>query len=331
MSKRYSFQAVTLIVTATCALALSSRPAFAVTVFSDQFNAGSTIDQAPGTPTATSTSYEFGAGNTNNTAVSVNPGDLSIALGNTSSVDGEIAALFAASPVTLANIGDFIDLQVTWVATSNVFSGAATASTQVALGLYDSGGSAPQQGATLFNSANSPTGGAQNWAGYYGFAIQGSNSKIDTRPKQTGATATNQELLFGGTSGSQAFGNPAGAQLTSASKATTIAESAGATNTSELRITLTGVNSLAVSNTLFSGAGTGGTIIFAENGTTNNTVTDLSFDGLAFGYRYSGTQATSALDVQSITVLTSVVPEPSTVALVGVAIAMIPMFRRRRS
>ena len=95
-----------------------------------------------------------------------------------------------------------------------------------------------------------------------------------------------KNCFFGGTSGSQAFGNPAAFQLTSASKATTITESAGATNTSELRITLTGVNSLAVSNTLFSGAGTGGTIIFAENGTTNNTVTDLSFDGLAFGYRY---------------------------------------------
>ena len=177
MSKRYSFLAVTTIATVTCALVLPNRSALAVTtVFSDQFNAGSTIDQAPGTPTATSTSYEFGAGNTNNTAVSVNPGDLSIALGNTSSVDGEIAALFAASPVTLANIGDFIDLQITWVATSNVFSGAATASTQVALGLYDSGGSAPQQGATLITECEQPNGGAQNWAGGYGyFAIQGSN------------------------------------------------------------------------------------------------------------------------------------------------------------
>jgi hypothetical protein len=83
-----------------------------------------------------------------------------------------------------------------------------------------------------------------------------------------------------------------------------------------------------VSNTLFAGAGTGGSILWAENGTTN-TASDFTFDGMAFGWRYSGSQATSALDIQSITVTTNV-PEPSTWALVVGAIAMIPFLRRRR-
>jgi hypothetical protein len=313
-------------------LVLSSQSAFAVTtVFSDTFNAGSTLNAAPTAPTATSTSYESGVGATSGASSSINPGDLSLALGNTTSVLGEIEARFGASPVTLATVGDFIDLQVTWVATSNVFSGAATTATQVALGLYNSGSSNPQQGQILFNSTTSPTGGAQNWEGYAGNAIQGSNSKVIARPKQTSATsAQNQELLFNAASGSQAFNSPQGGQLSGASKATVISETQGSTNTSEFRITLTGATSLAVSNMMFSGAGTGGPIIFAENGTTNSA-TDFTFDGLAFGYRFSGTQSNSAIDVQSITVTTNVVPEPSTVMLVGVGFAMLlGLVRRRR-
>jgi PEP-CTERM motif-containing protein len=336
MSKRHSFLAVTLV--ATCAFALSSPTAFALTtVFSDTFNSGSTLNAAPTTPTSTSASYEFGVGATvTGTADSINPGDLSLDLGNTASILGEIEAQFAASPITLANVGDFIDLQVTWVATSNVFSGISGPNTQVDMGLYNSGSSAPQQGSMVFNSTSSPTGGAKSWEGYAGSIFQGANSKVYARPKQTSATsAQNQELLFNAASSSQAYNSPQGGQLTSASKASTISESAGSTNTSEFKITLTGVNSLAVSNLLYAGAGTGGSILFFEQGTTNN-VTDFSFDALAFGYRsvvVAGNSASnSAVDVQSITVTTNTVPEPSTVMLVGAGFAMmLGLIRRRRS
>ena len=90
------------------------------------------------------------------------------------------------------------------------------------------------------------------------------------------------------------------------------------------------MSSLAVSNMMYNGAGTGGTIVFAENGTTNG-VSDFTFDGLAFGYRFSGTQSNSAIDVQSITITTNV-PEPSTFALAGAGLGiMLMMIRRRRS
>jgi hypothetical protein len=336
MSKRHSFLAVTLV--ATCAFALSGQSVFAVTtVFNDTFNSGSTLNAAPAAPTSTSASYEFGAGvAVTGTTTSINPGDLSIDLGSTATILAEVAAQFASSPITLANVGDFVDLQVTWVATSNVFSGISGPSTQVDLGLYNSGGSLPQQGSTIFNSTSSPTGGAKSWEGYAGSVFGGANSKVYARPKQTSATsAQNQELLFNAASSSQAYNSPQGGQLTSASKAATVSEAAGSTNTSEFKITLTGVNSLAVSNLLYAGAGTGGSILFNEQGTTNN-VTDFSFDALAFGYRSSviagNSASNSAVDIQSITVLTNTVPEPSTMMLVGAGFAMmLGLARRRRS
>jgi hypothetical protein len=141
--------------------------------------------------------------------------------------------------------------------------------------------------------------------------------------------ATNQELLFNNASSSQSYHDPAGGNLTGASKTATNNLTAGATYTSEFRITLTGTTSLAVSNTLFSGSGTGGTVLWSQNGTTNNA-TDVTFDGLAFGWRYSGTSASSQLDIDSITVSTNI-PEPSTWMLVASGLAlMIGLARRRR-
>jgi len=306
------------------------RAAADVTIFSDTFGSGSTLNAAPATPTANSTSYEQGLGVTvTGSGGSIASGDLSLKGGTTSSLVDEIAALFTSTPLTLSGIGSEIDFQVVWVATSNILSGTSTGS-QIALGLYNSGGSAPQQGATIFSSGTSPTGGAKGWEGYAASTLQAGTSKIYPRPIQNNATlATNQELLFNNVSSSQSFHDPAAGNLTGASKTSTNNLTIGATYTSELRITLTGATSLAVSNTLFSGAGTGGTVLWSENGTTNNA-TDVTFDGLGFGYRYSGTSAASQLDIDSIAVTTNI-PEPSTWMLVGSGLAlMIGLARRRR-
>jgi PEP-CTERM motif-containing protein len=315
-----------------CASLLSVQLASAQdpVIFSDTFGSGSTLNAAPTAPTANSTSYEQGLGITvTGSSGSIASGDLSLVGGSTGSLVNEVGALFTATPLTLSGVGSEIDLQVVWVATSNILSGASTGS-QIALGLYNSGGSAPQQGTTIFDSGTSPTGGAKGWEGYAASTLQAGTSKIYPRSVQNNATlATNQELLFNNVSSSQSYHDPAGGNLTGASKTSTNNLTAGATYTSELRITLTGATSLAVSNTLFSGAGTGGTVLWSENGTTNNA-TDVTFDGLAFGYRYSGTSAASELDINSITVSTNI-PEPSTWMLVASGLAlMIGLARNRR-
>ena len=249
--------------------------------------------------------------------------------GVTSSIVDEIAALFTATPLALSGTGNWIDLQVVWVDTANVLSGTSTGS-QIGIGLYNSGGSAPQQGTTIFSSTTSPTGGAKGWDGYAASTLQLGTSKIYPRsPQNNGTLATNQELLFNNVSSSQSYHDPSGGNLTGASKSSTNNLTAGATYTSELKITITGATSLAVSNVLYSGAGTGGTVLWSQNGTTNSA-TDLTFDGLAFGYRYSGSNVTSQLDINSIEV-TSTIPEPSTWMLVGSGLAlMIGLARRRR-
>jgi hypothetical protein len=314
-----------------CISVLSVQRASAdTTIFNDTFGSGSTLNAAPTAPTANSTSYEQGLGIVaTGSSGSIASGDLSLKGGTTSSLVDEIAALFTATPLTLSGVGSEIDLQVVWVATTNILFGTSTGS-QIALGLYDSGGSAPQQGATIFDSASSPTGGAKGWEGYAASTLQAGTAKIYPRPIQNNATlATNQELLFNNVSSSQSFHDPAAGNLTGASKSSTNNLTAGATYTSELRITLTGATSLAVSNTLFSGAGTGGTVLWSQNGTTNNA-TDVTFDGLAFGYRYSGSSAATELDINSIAVTTNI-PEPSTWMLVGSGLAlMIGLVRRRR-
>jgi PEP-CTERM motif len=309
---------------------LSVQRASAVTIFSDTFGSGSTLNAAPAAPTANSTSYEQGLGTTvTGSSGSISSGDLSLKSGATSTILDEVAALFTATPLTLSGTGSEIDLQVVWVDTANVLSGGSTAS-QVALGLYDSGGSAPQQGTTIFSSTSSPTGGAKGWEGYAASALQAGTSKIYPRPIQNNATlATNQELLFNNVSGTQSFHDPAAGNLSGASKTSAITLTNGSTYTSELRITLTGASSLAVSNTLFTGAGTGGAVLWSENGTTNNA-TDVTFDGLAFGWRYSGTNIASQLDIDSIAVTTNI-PEPSTWMLVASGFAvMVGLARRRR-
>lgn len=317
-------------VVVACVSVLSvGRVSAQVTLFNDTFGSGSTLNAAPTAPSANSTSYEQGLGVTvTGSSGSIGSGDLMLKGGTTSSLVDEVAALFTATPLTLPSIGSEIDLEVVWVATTNILSGTSTGS-QIALGLYNSGGSAPQQGATIFDSATSPTGGAKGWEGYAASTLQAGTAKIYPRGMQNNGTlATNQELLFNNVSSSQSYHDPAGGNLTGASKSSTNNLTAGATYTSELRITLTGATSLAVSNTLFSGAGTGGTVLWSQNGTTNNA-TDVTFDGMAFGYRYSGSSAASELDISSITVTTNV-PEPSTWMLVGSGLALLVGLARRR-
>src|SRR5215472_17051233 len=89
-----------------------------ITVFSDNFSS-STVNRAAVAPTSTSTSYEFFSG-INGGSSSIAPGDLHLALPSTTSVLGEAQAAFTTSPITLAKVGDFLDLAVTFINSSNI-------------------------------------------------------------------------------------------------------------------------------------------------------------------------------------------------------------------
>ncbi len=296
---------IALAITAACGLVFFGEPALAqLTIFSDTFGSGSTLNQPPATPTAISASYEYGVGFTDNFvsgSSSISPADLSLTLPDTSSILGEIQAQFTSAPVTLVNPGDYINLMVTFVDTAGVLSDAATANSTVNIGLYNSGGSAPQQGLTVFESTTSPTNGAQNWQGYVGRIILSGAPEFFTRPAQTNATSTqNQDLLFNNASSTQAFNSPKGVIFgVGATGMSTLTDLS--TYTMNFRITLNGASSITVSNALFSGAGTNGTQLFGFGATTNGVPTS-SFDGLAFGWRYSGGIGASTMDINSITV-----------------------------
>jgi PEP-CTERM motif-containing protein len=325
-------RAIALVITATCALVLTSRSASAqTTVFSDQFNNGSTVNAAPGTPTTNSTSYETGMGNTTGASVSISSNDLDITSANTSSGFNEVAAQFTASPITLVNPGDFVDLTITFVATSNILSSAVGVNSTLAIGLYNSGGVAPLQGNSLYNNTggSSGTGGVQNWVGYNGRMLQNGTAQLYSRNAQTGSNSRNQDLLFNNASSSLTYNSPVGSIYGTKGSVGSVLVN-GDTYTMDYRLTLTAAGTIAGTNTLYSGAGIGGTELFALGATTNGTLS-TTFDGLAFGYRVSAGGATqAALDLNSIVVTTNIVPEPSTVALVGAGFGLMMMAARRR-
>ena len=304
---------------------LSSR---ADTVFSDDFSS-STINQVPAAPTATATSYQFFSGLSGGSA-SIAAGDLHLAMPNTSSVLGEAQALFTSTPITLATVGDYLDVTATFMATSGIM-GSGNNSSTLNIGLFNSGGAAPNQGPIVLNTGNT-TGGAQTWLGYAGRIFVSGNASLFTRPSQTanGSTSQNQDLLFTGASGSQAFNSPSGTGL--GSTASAVALTAGGVYTLDFRVTLSAAGTLSISNALYSGSSVNAlNAIFAQQKSASgaNLLTS-SFDGLAMGWRYSGTAAASSMDISSLVVTDQItVPEPNTLALVGLGLGSLLIFRRR--
>ena len=170
------------------------------------------------------------------------------------------------------------------------------------------------------------TGGTEDWVGYASRIFLSGNSTIFTRPAQTpsGTSSQNQDLLFTGASGSQAFNNPAGASLGSTAGAVTL--TSGTTNTVQFVVTLTAANTLSISNIIYAGAGTGGPIIFSQNKNASggNFLTG-SFNGFAIGWRNSSNPAqVSTMDIASITVSgqATVISEPPTINTQPVAVTV---------
>jgi hypothetical protein len=254
-----------------------------------------------------------GATATNGFALYNASNHLDFGIGATSSGVVEAQALFTNAPVMLANNGDMISLTVTFTNTS----GLLTASGSLGFGLYNSGQNYPVPGGLNSNLASTNTGfaagNAQTWVGYLGqLSYTGANSQILTRPAQNGIYNNNQDGVTTGSSAS--YGNPVGATVGAASSSPSLTLVAASPYTEVLSITQAGSNTLAITNSLYFGAGTNGTLLSQFGGVASgSTFLTTSFDALALGWRETGNQAT-AIDINRISIsFGSAIPLPSNV------------------
>jgi autotransporter-associated beta strand protein len=311
----------------TLAAFLAAMPfaAKATVFFSDTFGSGSTLTNVtPANPTANSTAYQYLTGGRSFPAwLNLAANDLRIGTTSGSSVIGECQTLFSTNPIILAADGDYIQVTVTFTNFGQLFSGSAS----LGLGLFNSGGLngsvKPVPGglnaSLTLNSNTAPTGYAQNWKGYFGFIVtNGTAHKIYNRAAQTGAANNNQATVTTGTSSSPQNPNPAAlSNIGISASPSLLSLTMGATYTEVLAITRNGANSVAITNTLYSGPNTGGSVIVSCGAiATNATYLTSAFDALSFGYR-----ATTGItnDISSIKVDGSV-----TVAAVPPTITLQP-------
>jgi len=304
------------------------------TYFSDNFSNGSTTNGTSirgGSPTASYTSYDIAS--TKNTfagtnGVTIAPNNLHLALAAaTTSGFWEAQALFVTNSgvgdtnaIVLSQPGDYIDLTVVFTNTLGTLLAGGSKSA-LWIGLYNSGGNYPVAGALaqsgLSTATGSPyaTGNCASWVGYVAEIPTTSSATVETitRPVQNQVTeSANQELLGNGAS-SGTFANPKGTVIGKGPTAT-VTLTSGGTYTLELELFLTDVNTLTVSNTIYSGAGTGGTVVFTQ-GSTNisqaaSTFTTATFDGLAIGAFNSGASVDPIMDISSILITGYSSPTP---------------------
>jgi autotransporter-associated beta strand protein len=287
-----------LFVIAISVAALRSQAA--TTYFTDDFAHGSTLNQPPVAPTATSASYEVMSSKNWNPAPSLTSGDLKFGIAATTSGSIEIQAIFTNSPIALVVEGDYVEMNITFTNTAGLLTGAGA----LGFGLYSSGGSFPVSGG-LNSTANNgqtanATGGVQNWAGYVGqLGFSGSNSRIMTRAAQTGTDNRNQDLVTSG-SGSLSYGVPGAATVGSQSTAPSLTLTNGV-YTEDLIITLSSSNTLYITNTFYAGPAATGTPLSQFGAEATGTLLASQYDGLGVGWRETGNQATT-MDISSIRV-----------------------------
>jgi PEP-CTERM motif len=323
-------------------LAIVAMPlaSFGDTIFSDTFGT-SGLNTAAGTPTSSATTYETWTQGAPGT-LSIATGDFHFQTSSTVSVLGELQAQFPST--TLVNVGDFVQLDITFNNTANVLVAGQNANATLNVGLFNSGGVAPNTGAGNLSTAGT-TGGAQNWVGYAGRMFLNGNATIYNRKAQTVGTSTssqNQDLLFNNASSSAAFNSPNGTTITTAggtgnSAAGLTAGAVGASSASvytlDYKITLSAAGTETITSELFNGTTPTGTPIFNTTGSaTGANNLSSTFDSLAFGFRQNnsiaGTSESSSLDISALTVNIETTPEPTTMALAGLGAAGMLLARR---
>lgn len=286
-------------------------------VFTDNFNNGSTTNHTSvpgGTPFNSFTSYDVAATKAATTNVTITPGDFKIAL-NSSTSSGllEVQALFSTAPITLVNAGDYINLTYTF----RITNALPASSAYIAQGLFNSGGVPPVAGSLnnsgLAGNSGSPfaTGNCAGWQGYFSRIFSNAASGAFTRPIQNagGTTSANQDLVGNGVTGG--FNNPAPATVdTTETASPTLTPGAYYTISYTIAMTDPTGPTLTISNFLYSGAGTGGSLLFSQtNVATGTNYLTNSFDGMAFGRREGGSVLIT-MDITNITISENILGLP---------------------
>jgi hypothetical protein len=274
------------------------------TVFSDTFGSSTVNSNAPALPTEFGASYEVLSGKSENPIPAINSSGMVFGIGATGSGVIEVQALFTTNPVALYAAGDFVRLQVTFTDTAGILSQAGNWD----FGLYNSGGGSLPVAGGLNNGLNSvsstaATGGTQLWEGYVaqiGYGGTGATSDFyDRQPQITGTFNNDQDLVT--TSTSSSYNSPPANPIGIASTVPSTVLTVGAQYTEMLTYTMTSSNALQLQSQIYSGTGTTGTVMSVMSAVTGTTPLTNRFDGLAFGWRATGSTA-SEMTVNSIIV-----------------------------
>ena len=300
-----------------CALLALAAPLVAIaqqTVFYDTFGS-STLNQTNafpgGTPTASSTSYTCASAKAAPN-FSIAPGHLHLYCPATSTANSEAQAMFTKFPVSLASIGDYVELTYTFTDSTNLMNGVGGNGSGLLVGLFNSGGTSPLGGTILQNgglggASTAYIGGTSNWLGYnaqmFYNQTAGSAWGLFTRSVQAIAQNIDQELLYN-------YKTPSGATLSSITPPASFPFpnlTVGSQYTTQYRITLSAVGTLTISNALYTGNDTTGALIFSNVAATvtGGNLLTTNFDGLAIGFRAGGGTSLPAWtnDINSITVV----------------------------
>jgi len=300
----------------------------ATVVFQDKFTSGanSTLNptaSSPGTLTGSRTAYEI-ASSKSATSTTIASGVITFGNFSTSSGYCEAQALFTNSAVTLNTAGQYLEVYYVFTDTTTLFNGNAGANEEINIGLYNSSGSGPTNGANLWNSglASGSTAGdvgcAKGWVGYNGMLAYNIASgtvyggELYTRAAQTAANNLNQGL--GPVSGATLGGFIAGPGAYSQPALTV-----GNQYTMDLKVYYASATSVAITNTLYYGNGTTGAVYSASGYTAQyggvasgaNFLTN-SFDSLCIGFRPTSAPTTAeTMQINNVTVINYVPAAPA--------------------
>jgi len=322
-------------------LAVTSLRTVGQTVFfTDTFTSSTTnaVSIRTGSANASSTSYDIAA--TKNTVPGTNgttiiPNDFHLALnGPTSSGFLEAQAMFATngSPVGLNLPNDYIEVAIVFTNSLGTIFDSSTA--PLWIGLYYSGSALPlttnlsQSGLTTASGSPYATGNCAGWVGYAASINNNGTSRVYTRPSQASGSASSDQDLVGNNFGSGAFVAVPGVTLATLSPNASVPLANSGAYTLDLRLTLSAPGVMSISNFIYSGAGTGGTLLFSQ-GSTNisgaNFLTSV-FDGLAVGLASKATSPgfDPVMDISSITVsgISSPITAPPTITLQPVPVVV---------